>query len=123
MGFEFAFERGHRIYNVPIGEYSKYKASKLSHVKFAYDVSWDWLMPVVEKISKIAYEEEKMEQYDGGIAQYTDYAYCRTFGMPDENGHPMVRINRMPLHTADTLIEATYAAVLEFIKHTKTRPE
>lgn len=54
MGFALYKDDGEiRIYNVPEGEDLKYKAFKLSHVKFAYDTSWDWLMPVVEKMVDI----------------------------------------------------------------------
>lgn len=74
------------------------------HVEEAkYHSSWDWLMPVVEKIARIPFEE--------------DYATAcaRTFGMLNDEGKIMVRLNRFQLHIADTLIEATYAAVLEYI--------
>lgn len=80
-----------------------------------YHKSWDWLMPVVEKISLHVYEE------------YTDhngykevpikcYAYPRTFAMPDYNGEFMVRFNRCVLFQNKSLINATYEAVVDFIK-------
>jgi len=58
---------------------------------------------VLEKICKIKYE-------DG------DYAYCRTFGMIDKEGQYMVRINRMPVHYGETIGEALYTAVVEFVQ-------
>lgn len=69
-----------------------------------YHSDWNWLMLVVEKISKHNYE-------DG------DTAYMRTFGMLNaETGDYMVRINRYGVHEAKTLIEATFMAVVEYIK-------
>ena len=73
-----------------------------------YDTSWDWLMPVVEKIINHKYE-------DG------DTAYPRTFGMPFTDGLSdsettyMVRFNRQLVFHGKTLIEATYDAVISFI--------
>lgn len=68
-----------------------------------YIKSWDALMLVVEKIIRTKYE-------DG------DTAYLRTFGMQKEDGQYMVRFNCNPVFWAPTLIEATYLAVLDFIK-------
>lgn len=84
-----------------------------------YHVSWDWLMPVVEKISKITFKWET--KHESG----TDSYYLRTFGMLDEEtGRVMVRINNCALHTAPTLIEATYKAVVEFIKwYNENKPD
>jgi hypothetical protein len=72
-----------------------------------FDMNWGDLMPVVVKISKYKYE-------DG------DTAYLRTFGMLNaETGKPMVRINRCCVIEADTLIEATYGAVIDFLTYMK----
>lgn len=86
---------------------------------FLYHKSWDWLMPVVEKISKITFKWET--KHESG----TDSYYLRTFGMLDEEtGRVMVRINNCALHTAPTLIEATYKAVVEFIKwYNENKPD
>ena len=73
--------------------------------------SWGQLMPIVEKISKITFNWES--EFESG----TDSHYLRTFGMLDEEtGRVMVRINNCGLHFGQTLIEATYNAVVEFIK-------
>ena len=73
-----------------------------------YQSSWDDLMPVVEKISRIR------------CAPFSDEDHStfhpRTFGMLTPEGKAMVRIHSMPLCDADTLIEATYQSVVEFIK-------
>ena len=69
-----------------------------------YDHNWTWLMPVVEKIIGI--------KFDDG-----DNAHLRTFGMINqENGNVMVRFNRYSLFESNTLIGATYLAVVDFIK-------
>lgn len=67
-----------------------------------YANSWDWLMPVVEKITLISTGDD-------------DFFYPRTFGMRDAEGNYMFRFNRMPLYTAKSFIEATHAAVVDFI--------
>lgn len=74
---------------------------------FKYHSSWDWLMPVVEKIANYQFTGSEME---------ADYSYPRTFGMKDSNGNMMFRFNRGPLFSARTLIEATWLAVVEFIQ-------
>lgn len=69
-----------------------------------YNESWDWLMPVIEKIIS----EEKYE--DG------ESVYLRTFGMIDGHGKFMTRFNRYTLFQADCLIEAAYLAVVNFLR-------
>jgi len=74
-----------------------------------YHTSFDWLMPVVEKISRIKVDWEH--------ATDTDTYYPRTFGMLQEDtGLPMVRINSHQLFVGATLIEATWIAVVDFIQ-------
>lgn len=70
--------------------------------KWYYNTSYEWLMPVVEKIIKFKYEDD-------------DTAYLRTFGMMKE-GKIMVRFNRHQLFSSDTLVEATWLAVVDFIR-------
>jgi hypothetical protein len=68
-----------------------------------YDKSWDELIPVIEKISKIP--------FDG-----RDTFYPRTFGMTDEEGNFMFRFNGHCLFAHKELIKAAYAAVVDLIK-------
>lgn len=68
-----------------------------------YDHDFASLMRAVEKITKTKYN-------DG------DNAYLRTFGMYNEDGEVMVRINRCPLFQAKTLIEATWLAVVDWCR-------
>lgn len=79
---------------------------QLVHSKnLEYDTSWNWLMPVVEKIYSYIFT-------DNG-----DRSYVRTFGMiNDENNQFMFRFNRGQLHQSDSLITAAYSAVCEFIE-------
>jgi hypothetical protein len=74
----------------------------LSEMEF--DKRWDWIMPVVEKICK-----EKFE--DGSRA------FLRTFGMITDDLGFMVRFNRHSLFIEDTLIQATFLAVGEFLRN------
>jgi hypothetical protein len=72
-----------------------------------YNLSYDWLMPVIEKISKLQFQ-------DG------EYVYPRTFGMINkENGKFMFRFNRYRCFEGDTLIEAAYDAVIDYLHYIK----
>lgn len=73
-----------------------------------YHLSWDWLMPIIEKISKVPVI---------GATEQSDTCYPRTFGMlQDDTGLPMFRFNCCHLYVGATLIEAAWIAVVEFIK-------
>ena len=85
---------------------------------FKYHTSWDWLMPVVEKIFR-------MKIGDG--IEYVEYPFLRTFGMlnnhkcsshktEEPDGKIMVRLNGFSVFKSDSLIEATFLSVVEFIK-------
>ena len=85
---------------------------------FKYHTSWDWLMPVVEKICR-------MKIGDG--IEYVEYPFLRIFGMlnnhkcsshetEEPDGKIMVRLNGFSVFKSDSLIEATFLSVVEFIK-------
>lgn len=83
----------------------------LKHLNdYQYHTSWDWLMPVIEKICKLKIGDGKT---------YVDYAYPRTFGTrSEEEPHElMVRLNGFFIHRNESLIKGTYSAVVEFIKY------
>lgn len=92
----------------PIDAYGGDTGNALPEMK--YHTSWDWLMPVIEKISKVPL-------LDTGNIHCTDprdTCHPITFNMPTEDGKQvMFRFKGFSLHTADTLIEAAYAAVYE----------
>src|SRR5690606_29040573 len=91
-------------------KYEGYRPELGWNLKYGkYDNSWDWLMPVVEKISKIKMNWE-------GCEPYYDNVYPRTFGMLDNQGRPMFRFNGHSLFVADTLIESVWLAVVDFIE-------
>ncbi len=78
---------------------SKHKGYSLENL--LYHTSWDWLMPVVEKIERLNYDF----QIGGGIgvARIVDVGLDRTEVMREiEVSYP-------------TKLEATYNAVVEFI--------
>lgn len=108
MGYEF-----HNDYPIiyPEGYYmlDELLAIKYLVQKFKYHTSWDWLMPVIEKIILIEIKEEVENQE-------IDRYYPRTFGMKDKEGNFMFRFNRGFLHSEKKLIDAAFKAVVEFIK-------
>lgn len=79
----------------------------------AYNGLWNLLMPVVEKISRIEFER----RYDEYLEKWVIWTHHPvTFGMLDEQGRPMVRFYCNTLHFGDTLIQAAWNAVVDFIK-------
>lgn len=78
-----------------------------------YHKDWSSLMPLVEKISRIEFER----RYDQDEEKWVIWThYPVTFGMLDEQGRPMVRFYCNTLHFGDTLIDATWNAVVDFLK-------
>lgn len=73
-----------------------------------YHTSWGWLMPVIEKMAKLKLKYADSEQ------EYSPHP--NTFGMVDEEGNFMVRIYCSQLFHAPTLIEASWLAVVDFLK-------
>ena len=89
--------------------------------KLQYHSSWNWLMPVVEKIARCQTADE--EVIYNGEDSYFDAYYPRTFGMINSTTKEyMVRINRFPLHQSKSLIEATWFAVVEFVESYNVQP-
>jgi len=79
-----------------------------------YHASWGWLMPVVENISCIEFDRKYDEDQEKMII-WTHHPV--TFGMlNNDTGRPMVRFYCSPVFEADTLIQATWNAVVDFIK-------
>ena len=77
-------------------------------VDLFFSSSWEWLMPVVEKICKTKI---------GDGTDTIDYTYLRTFGMlNEEDGDQMVRFNCFGLHQSKRLIDATFDAVVEVLQ-------
>jgi len=70
--------------------YQKYHESK-------YHTEWNWLMPVVEKIESLGYDTELVNRLDEG-----GNFFC-------------INDSIVPQTHAETKLEATYQAVVEFI--------
>lgn len=105
-------QTGNGYWNFPEKGYAQWSLDAMK-----YHTSWDWLMPVVEKISNYRWPEyygTRGKTDDDG--PYDDCVCPRTFGMRDKDGKYMVRFNASVLVIADTLIEATWLAVICFVK-------
>lgn len=89
-----------------------------------YDASWDWLMPVVEKIENIRHIgiDAVYFQIKGHQAQIWTYfdvkEFLRMTG-DDKNDGNKFKVG----HSAKTKIEATYHACLDFIKWYNQQPK
>lgn len=90
--------------------------AKESHIlidQLHFHDSWDWLMPVVEEISRMECERRR----DEDDKKWIIFTYCpTTFGMLAESGQVRVRFYAHSEHLADNLIKATWDAVVDFIK-------
>lgn len=80
-----------------------------------YHSDWNWLIPVIEKISKL-----NLPDPDNCSESWQPFP--RTFGMAnDDNGYFMFRFNRYGIHEAPVLIDAAYSAVVELLSGLKLR--
>jgi len=84
--------------NKLIAEFMGVKYPMLKGSDLQYHTSWDWLMPVVDKIESLGYDTELVNRLDDGGIYFciNDSAVKASYGK--------------------TKIEATYDAVVEFIK-------
>lgn len=92
------------VYNIDDKENSGWIQEKVNDLQF--HERWDYLMPVIERISLLAFDDQSEET-----------AYPRTFGML--NVHTVefsFRFNRYTLFTEKKLIDAAYKAVVDFIE-------
>lgn len=80
---------------------------------YRYHKSWDMLMPVVEKISKI----KLLNADNTECTDPRDTCHPITFNMPTEDGKQvMFRFKGFGLCMAETLIEAAHEACYEVAK-------
>jgi hypothetical protein len=105
---ETALKYRRELMRMDIGE-----AILIEHLQF--HSSFDWLMPVVEKIAKLKLKYLNDEE------EYNPYP--TTFSMPDKEGNLMVRLHAHQLFTAPTLLEATWLAVVDFIQWYNTQQQ
>lgn len=105
-GQTYKFPNLYPIYNIDDKENTGWISEQISRAEF--HTRWDWLMPVFEKLCKT--------KIGDGIT-YVEYATPRTFGtINTETGQFMVRLEGFCLHQADTLIEATFLAIVEVLQ-------
>lgn len=105
-GKTYKFPNLYPIYNIDDKENTGWISDQISNAEF--DTRWDWLMPVLEKICRL--------KIGDGI-ETVDYPNLRTFGMiNEETGGVMVRLNGFQVFEAETLIEATFLAVVDFLE-------
>lgn len=79
-----------------------------------YHTAWDWLMPVVEKISKIPL----LNHDNTPCSDPRDVCHPITFAMPTEDGKQlMFRFKGFGLCIADTLIKAVHEGCYEVVKY------
>ena len=94
---------------VNVGEYTSYpEESPTQYVvgDLKYDISWDWLMPVVEKI-----EAELEEEFRVVILEHECSIHQKT-----EDNKLQIKFQCVVERFETSKIKATYEAVVEFIK-------
>lgn len=110
MGFEDAamILGGGNIMRKPTEfKYGCQQYEEYPYDKLLYHSDWNWLMLAVDKISRLKI---------GDDIKTVEYAYPYTFGVPDLLSNEMMfRLNGFSLHKAETLIEAAFKGVLDFI--------
>ena len=95
------------IYNIDDDENTGWISENYKNLDF--HTRWDWLMPVIEKISRQELKYRNSEE--------TYNPYPRTFGMINDEGKFMFRFNVDQLFIEEQLIDAAYQAVIYFLKN------
>lgn len=86
---EFIYNNNH-----PISKQIPKVTENLYHLR--YHLSWDWLMPVVEKIETLGYK------WEIGMSATSPYHYCKIWSIGTIEGI--------------STLDAIYGAIIEFIK-------
>lgn len=82
-----------------------------------YNTSWDWLMPVVEKISEPEVKEDKIIRSGADVKIL--YKACHLHFQPDEDFEDC---DEFKIQTqGETKIESVYKAVVQFIRWHNTQ--
>ena len=103
----------------------KFHEDSWSHGDVEYHKSWDWLMPVVEKIESLDLKEYgyqwegiygEIEYNNGSVRVEIERNECWIY--MNLQLDPFHTFNEKTSHMKfDTKLEATYAAVVEFIEY------
>lgn len=101
MGYNAYEYRGHTMF---IFDEDNHRTELDLH----YHTSWDWLMPVVEKIEEIALEEVK------GV--YKIHRFCANFNFTQAEITDMSTGMIVGYGDDGRKLDSTYIAVVEFIK-------
>lgn len=70
-----------------------------------FNNSWDWIMPVIEKIVSV-------EKFEDG-----ENIKLRTFGAINEEGLFMVRFDRHSLFQSKDFFQASFDAIVDFLRN------
>lgn len=111
MGFKWkSFNGKYNVFIVPDGEELKYKAFNLGGYWMPYHTSWDWLMPVVEKIESIN------DPHHGHFGVHISSNNCIIQGTNFRSS----KIAKPPIYfsyrCSETKIQSTWLSVISFIK-------
>ena len=83
-----------------------------------YHTSWDWLMPVVEKIEEIAIDDDNLTVKEHRYQVDMSYTQCSIYDHVRDRGEPWNSKWDGVTASADmgTKLSSTHRAVIEFIK-------
>jgi hypothetical protein len=104
--FMGGFQKEDQMY-IPDHEAECYKANCL-----AYDSSWDWLMPVVEKIENLSTPLKTGDNFYFRMIIIKDTVYIEQRNSRLSKWEPMIYLT----DTKRTKIKAVWLALVEFIK-------
>jgi hypothetical protein len=90
----------------------KYNDGTIAPMQF--DRSWDWLMPVVEKIEEIAIDDGHRNQYERLAVK--EHRYQVDMGYTQCSIHDHVRHGVIASADMGTKLLSTHRAVIEFLK-------
>jgi hypothetical protein len=83
-----------------------------------FHTSWDWLMPVVEKIEEIAVDDDDLTVKEHRYQVDMSYTQCSIYDRVRDGGEPCNSEYPFLIASADmgTKLSSTHQAVVEFIK-------
>jgi hypothetical protein len=98
--------------DIPNWAFTSYDFDTLKISGYEYNKSWDWLMPVWERISKIKSKKISIEEME--ICR--EKCWIKVLSIPYKKNTSFSSLNVVANNECKTLIESVYKSIIEFIK-------